>query len=113
VTARSGTKILQVRAAGARPALTVVAHNFCFESEADLCYGRFMIRVECVASGPNGSSDPAVIWFGARRVEVRAVTDRWFGRDHRWWKLDTIDGSYIVRLEESTGSWELAAVVRE
>jgi hypothetical protein len=72
-----------------------------------------MIHVECIASGPTGSVDPAVIWFGARRVEVRAVTDRWFGSEQRWWKVETIDGSYIVRLDEATGTWELAAVVRE
>lgn len=72
-----------------------------------------MIHVECAASGTNSSADPAVIWFGARRVEVRAVTDRWFGSDQRWWKVETVDGIYIVRLDESTGTWELAAVVRE
>lgn len=72
-----------------------------------------MICVECMATGANGSADPAVIWFGARRVEVRAVTDRWFGSDQRWWKIDTVDGTYIVRLDESTDTWELAAVVRE
>jgi hypothetical protein len=78
-----------------------------------LCYRALMIRVECLVSGAADSADPAVIWFGARRVEVHAVTDRWFGSDQRWWKIETIDGSYIVRLDESTGSWELAAVVRE
>jgi len=72
-----------------------------------------MIRVECVAPGANGAGDPAVIWFGARRVEVRAITDRWFGKDQRWWKVETIDGLYIVRLDEPTETWELAAVVRE
>jgi len=72
-----------------------------------------MIRVECITSVENGSLDPAVIWFGARRVEVRAVTDRWYGSDQRWWKVETLDGIYVVRLDESTGTWELAAVVRE
>lgn len=72
-----------------------------------------MIRVECSASAESGSADPVVIWFGARRVEVREVTDRWYGTDQRWWKVATIDGLYVVRLDESTGTWELAAVVRE
>jgi hypothetical protein len=71
-----------------------------------------MIRVECAASGL-GAADPAVIWFGTRRVEVRAVTDRWFGSDQRWWKVETSDGSYVLRLEESTGSWDLAAALRQ
>jgi len=72
-----------------------------------------MIRVECTAHGNSGSGDPAAIWFGERRVEVRSVTDRWYGSSQRWWKLETIDGIYIVRLDESTSTWELAAVVRE
>ena len=72
-----------------------------------------MIHVECVASGATDAGDPAVIWFGARRVEVRAITDRWFADDQRWWKVVTVDGLYIVRLDESKGTWELAAVVRE
>ena len=72
-----------------------------------------MIRVECSASEQSGPGDPVVIWFGARRVDVGAVTDRWYGPDQRWWKVRTIDGLYVVRLDESTGTWELAAVVRE
>jgi hypothetical protein len=46
-------------------------------------------------------------------VDVGEVTDRWYGSDQRWWKVRTIDGLYIVRLDESTRTWELAAVVRE
>jgi hypothetical protein len=69
--------------------------------------------VECVAPRAAGAGDPAVIWFGARRVEVRAITDRWYADDQRWWKVVTVDGLYIVRLDESTDTWELAAVVRE
>ena len=81
--------------------------------EADLCYRAGMIRVECIASAVNDARDPAGIWFGSRRVEVRAVTDRWFGADQRWWKVETADGTYIVRLDQSSDGWELAAVVRE
>jgi hypothetical protein len=72
-----------------------------------------MIRVECAASAAHGSADPVAIWFGARRVEVLAVTDRWYGEDRRWWKVETVDGLYIVRRDEATGAWDLAAVVRE
>jgi len=71
-----------------------------------------MIRVECTES-PDASADPTAIWFGTRRVEVRSVLDRWYGGDQRWWKVKTMDGIYIVRRDESTGTWELAAVVRE
>lgn len=66
-----------------------------------------------MASASNSSAEPAVIWFGSRRVEVRSVLDRWYGTDQRWWKVETEEGLYIVRLDGSTGTWELAAVVRE
>ena len=72
-----------------------------------------MIQVECTASGMDDAVDPIAIWFGARRVEVLAVTDRWHGRTQRWWKVQTIDGLYIVRWDELASTWELAAVVRE
>jgi hypothetical protein len=72
-----------------------------------------MIQVECTASGMDDVVDPIAIWFGARRVEVLAVTDRWHGRTQRWWKVQTIDGLYIVRWDELASTWELAAVVRE
>ena len=72
-----------------------------------------MIQVECTACSMKGAADPTAIWFGARPVEVLAVTDRWHGSTQRWWKVETIDGLYIVRLDELTGTWELAAVVRE
>ena len=72
-----------------------------------------MIGVECIASGSEGSIDPAVLWFGARRVDVLSVADRWYGSDQRWWKVETAEGFYIVRLDEASGNWELAAVVGE
>jgi hypothetical protein len=70
-----------------------------------------MIRVECTAMEAGGPSEPAVIWFGARRVDVKSVADRWYGSDQRWWKIETAEGFYIVRLDEASGTWELAAVV--
>jgi hypothetical protein len=75
-------------------------------------YAAAMIRVECTPSG-SGVVEPAVIWFGARRVDVLAVVDRWYGSSQRWWKVETSEGHYIVRLDESSGEWELAAVVGE
>lgn len=68
-----------------------------------------------VESAPTaqGGLDPQVIWFGSRRVPVLAVVDRWYGTQHRWWKVDTPDGLYVLRREEASGVWELAAVVRD
>jgi hypothetical protein len=70
------------------------------------------LQVECAAQD-SGGLDPQVVWFGARRVPVLAVVDRWYGPRQRWWKVDTEDGLYVLRLDEASGTWELAAVVRQ
>ena len=54
------------------------------------------LRVEC-EEGASGTVEPAVIWFGSRRVPVRAVVDRWYGSHHRWWKVETDEGAYVLR----------------
>jgi hypothetical protein len=64
------------------------------------------LRVECQDDG-----EPAVIWFGGRRVDVQAVVDRWWGNSQRWWKVDTEEGAYVLRRDDSTDEWDLAAVV--
>lgn len=69
------------------------------------------IRVECEA-GLAGEPEPAVVWFGSRRVAVRAIVDRWWGNGRRWWKLETDDGLYVLRRDEASGDWDLAAVTR-
>lgn len=68
------------------------------------------LRVDCVTSEA-GSLEPNVVWFGSRAVPVLAVVDRWWAPDRRWWKVDTAEGQYVLRRDEPTGSWELAAVV--
>jgi len=68
------------------------------------------IRVE-YEQGPTGEPEPAVVWFGSRRLVVRAIVDRWWGNHQRWWKLDTDDGPYVLRRDDS-GQWEIAAVPR-
>jgi hypothetical protein len=75
-------------------------------------YPRVMLHVQCTRSD-TGLVEPAVICFGSRRVEVQAVVDRWYGGNQRWWKVQTAEGLYIVRLDEPGGAWELAAVVGE
>lgn len=75
-------------------------------------YGVAMdIRVE-YGEGRGGEREPAVVWFGKRRLGVRAVVDRWYGCDRGWWKLDTDDGLYVLRRDDASGDWELAAVPR-
>jgi hypothetical protein len=70
------------------------------------------IRVDC-APGLEGELEPSVVWFGARRVQVLAILDRWYDPGRRWWKLETADGMYILRREEGSGAWDLAAVSRD
>jgi hypothetical protein len=70
------------------------------------------IRVECYA-GYRGEQEPVAFWFGARRVCVRDIVDRWFGPTQRWFKVDADDGqTYVIRHDEAAGEWELAALTR-
>ena len=62
------------------------------------------LRVECSA-GLAGEPEPSVVWFGARRVGVRAVVDRWFAPDKRWFRVDADDEQlYVLRHDQSTAS---------
>ena len=70
-----------------------------------------MIRVEHT-TGHLGEPEPAVVWFGERRVPVLAIVDRWYGPGQRWWKIETEDGLYVLRRAQDTGEWDLAAVTR-
>jgi len=69
------------------------------------------IRVECYA-GYRGEQEPLAFWLGERRLAVRGIVDRWFAPTQRWFKVDADDGwTYVLRHEQSTGEWELAALV--
>ncbi len=69
------------------------------------------IRVEFqTASGTE--PEPAVVWFGNRRVAVRSIADRWYGTGQTWWKLDTDEGPCVLRQDDSRRVWELVAVPR-
>jgi len=49
-----------------------------------------ILRVECCA-GYRGEREPMAFWFGARRLVVRAIVDRWFAPTQRWFKVDADD----------------------
>ena len=71
------------------------------------------IRVECY-SGYRGEQEPIAFWLGERRVPVRAVTDRWYAPEQRWFRVDVDDGSmYVLRHDEASDSWEIAAYRRD
>jgi len=70
------------------------------------------LKVECTV-GLRGAAEPLAVWFGARRVGVRAIVDRWFAPTRRWFRIDADDGQlYVLRHDESTGEWDLAALTR-
>jgi hypothetical protein len=70
------------------------------------------LRVECNA-GFRDEQEPIAFCFGARRLVVRDVVDRWFAPTQRWFKVDADDDqSYVLRYEETTGRWYLAALTR-
>ena len=70
------------------------------------------LRVEC-SPGYTGEPEPLAFWLGERRLAVRAIVDRWFAPTQRWFRVDADDGDrYVLRYDESTGDWELAAYTR-
>ena len=70
------------------------------------------IRVECYA-GYRGEEEPRAITLGERRMEVRAILDRWLAPDHRYFKVAASDGDvYVLRHDEATGDWTLGAFRR-
>ena len=65
------------------------------------------IRVECYA-GYRGEETPRRFFLGKREIVVLEVVDRWFGPDHRYFKVNGDDGgTYILRNDEHTGRWEM------
>jgi hypothetical protein len=73
---------------------------------------RMTIRVESYA-GYRGEQEPIAFWLGERRLEVRAIIDRWFAPEQRWFKVDAGDGNaYVLRYDETSGEWDIAAFTR-
>jgi len=64
------------------------------------------IHVECYA-GYRGNQEPLAFWFGARRLIVRDIVDRWFAPTQRWFKVEADDGQlYVLRQDEATAEWD-------
>ncbi len=65
------------------------------------------IRVECYA-GHRGEERPRRLLFDDRSIEVIEVIDRWFGPDHRYFKVRGSDRAiYIIRQDVPKRRWEL------
>lgn len=71
------------------------------------------VEVECHA-GYRGEETPRRFTLGQRRVEVVDVIDRWYGPDHRYFKLLGDDGAtYLLRHDETADRWELTMFERQ
>ncbi len=65
------------------------------------------IEVECYA-GYRGEETPRRLRIGGRRLEVLKILDRWLAPNHRYFKLQTSDGStWIIRHDPAHDAWEL------
>jgi hypothetical protein len=64
------------------------------------------ISVECYA-GHRGEQTPRTLILGGRRIDVVRVVDAWLAPDHRYFKLKCADGTYLVRHDERSDTWEL------
>lgn len=70
------------------------------------------MKVECHA-GHRGEETPRRFSLGGRQVEVVEVIDRWYGPDHRYFKLRGDDGAvYLLRHDETADRWELTMFER-
>ena len=65
------------------------------------------LKVDCYA-GYRGEETPRHLEIDGRLVEVVEVIDRWFGTDHRYFKVRGDDGAeYLLRHDEPADRWEL------
>jgi hypothetical protein len=54
------------------------------------------VEVECY-SGHRGEQTPRTLLLGDRRLDVVEVVDAWLAPDHRYFKLNCMDGhTYLV-----------------
>lgn len=69
------------------------------------------IAVECYA-GHRGEEEPRAFTLGETRFVVQAIEDRWLHPEHRYFKVLVHDGRrFVLRHDETSGVWELAALV--
>jgi hypothetical protein len=71
------------------------------------------VKVDCYA-GYRGEETPRRFEIDGRRVEVVEMIDRWFGPDHRYFKVRGDDGAvYLLRVDDTADRWELKTLERD
>jgi hypothetical protein len=74
---------------------------------------RLAVAVECYA-GHRGEQTPRTLILGDRRVAVAEVLDAWLAPNYRYFQLRGADGgTYLVRHDERSDSWELTMLRAE
>ena len=68
----------------------------------------FALSVECYA-GYRGEETPVRFRLGDRVIEIDEVLDCWLAPDHRYFKVRTAEGIYILRNDMTSGEWELVS----
>lgn len=63
------------------------------------------------SSGRRGEAEPHVFFVGGHRLIVASIRERWVEHPHRYYEVTCDDGrGFLLRLDTSTGAWELAGV---
>jgi hypothetical protein len=69
------------------------------------------VQVECYA-GYRGEETPVRFRLGDRLIDVDEVSDRWLAPDHRYFKVRTREGIYILRNDITSDEWEITVFDR-
>jgi hypothetical protein len=66
-----------------------------------------IVDVECHA-GYRGEETPRRFRLGERQIEIAEVVDSWLAPDHRYFKVQDLQGNlYILRNDVASDRWEL------
>jgi hypothetical protein len=66
------------------------------------------LTVECYA-GYRGEETPIRFRLGDQVIEIDEVLDRWLAPDHRYFRVRTAEGVYILRHDTTSSEWDLVS----
>jgi hypothetical protein len=70
-----------------------------------------VVAVECYA-GYRGEETRILFRLGDGHIDVDEVLDRWLAPHHRYFRVRTGEGIYILRNDMTSGEWELTLFER-